>query len=83
LDIGIIVLVDTSVKFALVSIIMFTIPSNIHGNQKMLWKMMVWRMHPSMHLGETKQKSHQKKDDRQADRFYGKYRTQKPQKWKF
>jgi hypothetical protein len=32
LDIGIIVLMYTSVKFALISIIIVTIPSDIHGN---------------------------------------------------
>jgi hypothetical protein len=34
-------------------------------------------MHPSTHLRETKQKSRKKKDDRQANRFHGKSRTQK------
>jgi hypothetical protein len=48
----------------------------MYGNQsrqrgklrKMLWKMMVWRMRPSTHLGETKQKSCKKKTtDKQTD----------------
>ncbi len=46
--------------------------------RKMLLKMMVWRMHPSTHLGETKQKSCPKrKNNRQADKFHGKSGTQK------
>ncbi len=37
---------------------------------KLFWKMIAWRMQPSMHLGETKQKSSKKKNtEEQTDRI--------------